>query len=263
MQKNEERMNLESITPLILTWNEAPNLRRCLDGLRWAKRVVVLDSGSTDRTLEICAVYPNVAVFSRPFDNHTAQWNHAVGLAETDRVLSLDADYAIPGEFVREIEAIPDDCGEAAWFAPFRFLVHGRPLRGSLYPPRAVLFDRTRCRYIADGHTQLLEIDGEAGTLRSRIDHDDRKPLSRWLESQRNYALLEAEKLLAEGPSGLADRLRLRVWPAAPAAFLYILFAKGVILDGWAGWFYALQRTYAELLLSLFLLDRKLKARRR
>jgi glycosyltransferase involved in cell wall biosynthesis len=253
-------MNLSSITPVVLTWNEEPNLRRCLDGLRWAGRVVVVDSGSDDGTLAICAQYPNVSVEVRRFDNHTNQWNHGVTLAETDWILSLDADYVVNGDFARELGSLDPAGGNAAWYASFRFLVHGRPLRGSLYPPRAVLFDRTRCRYVPDGHTQLLRIDGPAGTLRTPIDHDDRKPLSRWFESQRNYALLEAEKLLSgETPAGMADRLRRMIWPAAPAAFLYTLFAKGAVLDGWPGWFYALQRTYAELVLSLILLERKIK----
>ncbi len=170
-------MNLSSITPVVLTWNEEPNLRRCLDGLRWADRVVVVDSGSTDATLAICGEYPNVVVNIRPFDDHTTQWNHGVSLAETDWILSLDADYVVNGDFVREVESLDSSSGCSAWHAPFRFLIHGRPLRGSLYPPRAALFDRTRCRYVPDGHTQLLSIDGKTGTLRTRIDHDDRKPL--------------------------------------------------------------------------------------
>ena len=254
-------MNLPSITPVVLTWNEEPNLRRCLDGLRWAGQVVVVDSGSTDATIAICGEYPNVVVNIRPFDNHTTQWNQGVALAETDWILSLDADYVVNGDFVRELESLDSSSGCSAWHASFRFLVHGRPLRGSLYPPRAVLFDRTRCHYVPDGHTQLLSINGKTGSLRSRIDHDDRKPLPRWLESQRKYALLEAEKLLAtDNPGGIADRLRRMIWPAAPAAFLYTLFLKGVIFDGWPGWFYVLQRTYAELVLSLILLERKIRA---
>lgn len=253
-------MNLNSITPVILTWNEAPNLRRCLDGLAWADRIVVLDSGSTDETQAICADYPKVEVAVRPFDDHTTQWNHGVGLATTDWILSLDADYGINEAFVRELGSIDLAQGHAAWYAPFRFLIHGRTLRGSLYPPRAVLFDKTRCRYVSDGHTQVLEISGSSGGMVSRIDHDDRKPLSRWLDSQRKYALLEADKLLASnGPHGFADRLRRMIWPAAPVVFVYTLIVKGAILDGWAGIFYTLQRTYAELVLSLILLEKRFR----
>jgi hypothetical protein len=56
----------------------------------------------------------------------------------------------------------------------------------------------------------------------------------------------------------MADLLRRRIWPAAPAVFLYTLFAKGAVLDGWPGWFYVLQRTCAEVMLSLILLEKRL-----
>jgi glycosyltransferase involved in cell wall biosynthesis len=253
-------MSPASITPLVLTWNEEPNLRRCLSGLTWAEKVIVVDSGSTDGTLAIAGSFTNVRVVTRPFDNHTDQWNHGLDEVETPWVLSLDADYVISEDFVRELEALPDTPDEAAFYAPFRFLVHGRPLRGTLYPPRALLFNRRHCRYVADGHTQLLDIGGKSGHLTTRVDHDDRKPLSRWFDSQIKYARLEAEKLEAESHSaGLPDRLRKMIWPAAPAAFLYTAFAKGVILDGWPGWFYVLQRTYAELVLSLILLEQRIR----
>lgn len=253
-------MSPASITPLVLTWNEEPNLARCLAGLTWAEKVVVVDSGSSDGTFAICESFPNVTVVVRPFDNHTAQWNHGIDLTDTPWVLSLDADYVIPQDFIRELGNLPDIPAEAAHYAGFRYLVHGRPLRGTLYPPRAILFDRERCRYVADGHTQLLDINGASGQLSTIVDHDDRKPLSRWLDSQIKYARLEAEKLESEPhPSGFPDRLRKMIWPAAPAAFFYTLFVKGVILDGWPGLFYALQRTYAELVLSLVLLERRVR----
>ncbi len=252
-------MDLSTITPLILTWNEESNIRRCLEGLSWANRVVVIDSGSGDATLAICAEFRNVDVVHRTFDNHTDQWNFGLDQVTTRRTLSLDADYLLNDDFVTEIALLPEDGPETAWFASFRFRIFGHPLRGSLYPPRAILFDRNFCRYRSDGHTQTLAINGLSGTLRIPIVHDDRKPLSRWFESQLKYARLEAEKLSAEShPSGLPDRLRRMIWPAAPAAFIYTLLVKGVILDGWPGWFYALQRTYAELLLSLILLERRI-----
>ena len=252
-------MNLDEVTPLVLTWNEAPNLRRCLERLRWASRVVVVDSGSDDGTLGICEEFPNVETVTRPFDNHTDQWNHGLSQVATRWVLALDADYILDTDFADELLSLePED--KVAWFADFRYLVHGRALRGSLYPPRAVLFDRSACRYVADGHTQRLEFAGPSGRLAAKIDHDDRKPLGRWLDSQSKYARLEADKLATEsGPGTLPDRLRRMVWPAAPAVFLFTLLAKRAILDGWPGWFYALQRTYAELLLSLILLERRFR----
>jgi glycosyltransferase involved in cell wall biosynthesis len=253
-------MDLNDVTPLILTYNEAPNIERTLRPLDWAKEIVVVDSGSNDGTLEVLSRHANVRVVHRVFDDHTSQWNFGVDLVNTSWVLSLDADYVLTEDFVGELQAQSPDEGVVAYFAPFRYVVFGKPLRGTLYPERAVLFRTKSCRYVADGHTQTLRPVGQTGRLAARIDHDDRKPLDRWLKAQRDYAVLEADVLLKNEPGrrGWPDRLRRWVWPAAPAAFLYTMLVKGCILDGWRGWFYALQRAYAEVLLSLELLDRKL-----
>lgn len=251
-------MKLEDITPLVLTWNEAPNLPRALARLAWAREVVVLDSGSTDETREIAAQFPNVRFEVRPFDDHTTQWNHGVDATRTPWVLSLDADYVLGGGFEDELASL--DGAADAYDAGFRYLIFGQALRGSLYPPRAVLFHKSRCRYVQDGHTQLLEVKGPLGHLKTRIDHDDRKPLTRWIASQDKYALLEAEKLMkaAPGTLRLQDKLRLTGWAAVPASLVYTLLVKGTLLDGWRGWYYALQRVIAEIMLALRLIERRL-----
>jgi hypothetical protein len=125
---------------------------------------------------------------------------------------------------------------------------------------RAVVFRKDRCRYIPDGHTQLLKISGPVLNLRSLINHDDRKPLSRWFASQAKYAALEAQKLLAAPRASLRiqDRLRLTGWAAIPASLVYTLLVKRVILDGWRGWYYSLQRILAEIMLALEILERRI-----
>jgi hypothetical protein len=129
-----------------------------------------------------------------------------------------------------------------------------------LYPPRVVLFRADRFRYRPDGHTQVLDVAEEVGTLASVLLHDDRKPLWRWLESQANYANLEVVKLLSAPPEELTwkDRLRKRIVFAPLLTLGYCLVGKGLILDGWPGIYYTLQRVYAELLLSMKLLEAKL-----
>jgi glycosyltransferase involved in cell wall biosynthesis len=255
-------MNLADITPLVLTWNEAPNLERTLARLAWAAEVVVLDSGSTDGTQEIARRFPNVRVEMRPFDDHTSQWNHGVDQVRTPWVLSLDADYVLGIGFEQELAAL--DATAAAYEAAFHYLIGGKPLRASLYPPRTVLFQKSRGRYLQDGHTQLLRVDGAVGRLKTKIAHDDRKPLSRWLASQDKYALLEAEKLLAVDPASLRmqDRLRRTGWAAVPATLIYTLLVKGTLLDGWRGWYYTLQRVLAEIVLALRLLEARLAVKK-
>jgi glycosyltransferase involved in cell wall biosynthesis len=255
---------LEEITPLILTYNEAPNIERVLACLTWAKRVVIVDSDSTDQTETLAKQFSNVIFLRRPFDTHSQQWNFGLGQVATDWVLALDADYVLPEEFILELRQLQPGTGVAAYFARFKYCIDGHPLRATLYPARAVLFSRGHCHYEQDGHTQRLHIAGPSETLAAVIHHDDRKPLDHWLRAQSRYAALETAKLLdcPREALGLADRIRASIVLAPILVFFHVLIGKGLILDGWRGWYYVLQRTLAEVLLSLHLLERKLRRAR-
>jgi glycosyltransferase involved in cell wall biosynthesis len=255
-------VNLADITPLVLTWNEAPNLARCLEPLAAFPRVLVLDSHSTDDTEAIARSFPNVIFQQRVFDDHTAQWNHGVALADSPWVLALDADYVLDSGFVPELASLAPAPEVVAYHARFRYCIAGHPLRATLYPPRAVLFRKDTCTYRQDGHTQLLDIRGTASLIESLINHDDRKSLTRWIQSQDRYALLEAAKLASASAASLSlqDKIRRSMALAPLATLIYCLFAKGLIFDGWRGWFYTLQRVLAEIILALHLLDRRFRS---
>ena len=248
------------ITPLVLAFNEEVNIERTLGKLTWATRVLVVDSFSTDRTLEICARFPNVEVVQRRFDSFSAQINHGLALVKTGWAMVLGADYVLTDELISEISRLTPAASVNACVARFNYCIHGRPLRGSLYPPRELIVRRASGRYAEDGHGERWVLQGAATKLRGRVLHDDRKPLSRWLSSQDRYAKLEADKLTRTPASalGLNDRVRKTIVLGPPVVLLYTLFARGVILDGWAGWYYAFQRALAETLLSLRLLEVKL-----
>jgi glycosyltransferase involved in cell wall biosynthesis len=250
----------ESITPLILTYNEAPNIGRILRRLTWAKRIVVIDSYSTDETLEILRSFPQVEVFQREFDTAANQDNYGLDQITTEWALSLDADYLLTDELIEEIKNLnPQDSVNAYW-ARFKYCVFGKTLRGSLYPPRRILYRREKARYEDDGHTQRVRVEGQTAWLSSYVLHDDRKPLSRWLKSQDRYMLLEVEKLrqTPRGRLGLVDAMRRSKILAPLAVMFYCLILQGGILDGWAGWHYALQRTLAEILLAIRLTEGEL-----
>jgi glycosyltransferase involved in cell wall biosynthesis len=249
------------VTPLVLTYNEEPNIERTLGRLDWAERVVVIDSGSTDRTAALCRARPNVEVIERTFDDHVAQWNFGLAQVRTEWVLSLDADYVLSPAFVDELGQWQPTRDVHGYSAGFEYCVFGRPLRASLYPPRIVLFRRRQATFVADGHTQLLQLDGAPGTFRARIQHDDRKPLDRWFAEQWRYAGLEARHLTDAPPDRLRsiDRIRRRAVLAPALVGLYALIGRGLVWDGWPGWHYVWQRVVAESLLSLRLVDERLR----
>jgi glycosyltransferase involved in cell wall biosynthesis len=247
---------LERITPLILTYNEAPNIDRTLQQLAWATEIVVIDSYSSDETLEILKVYPQIKLFQRKFDTHTNQWNYGLEQIKSQWVLSLDSDYVMTDRLIKTFRSLADS-DINGYFIPFKYCVFGKPLKGTILPPRLALFRTDSATYIDDGHTQLLELKGRSSQLDAYINHDDRKPLSRWLWAQDRYMVIEAKKLLETADRDLSwgDRIRKRKVLAPFIILIYCLIIKGGIFDGWQGWYYAFQRTLAELLLSIHIIE--------
>ena len=252
-------MKLGNISTLILTHNESPNIGRTLSRLTWSRDIVVVDSFSSDDTLEIVGRYSNARAFRREFDDHARQWNFGLGQTSiaTEWVLALDADYILTEEFRRELEALEPAADVAGYRVRFRYCIEGRPLKAAVYTPVTVLYRRSCAEYVQDGHTQRVRLSGRVLDLESPILHDDRKSLRHWLNAQSRYMRLEAEHLRRQRFSGLPvqDKVRRFIVIAPAAMFLYCMFVKGNILDGRRGLFYALQRTVAESILSLYLLQ--------
>ena len=253
---------LADITPVILTFNEAPNIGRTLERLTWAREVVVVDSGSTDATLDLIGRYANARVITRPFDNHAEQWRFAIqqtGIT-SDWLLRLDADYMLEPDLRDEIAALAPPADLAAYEISFTYCMDGRPLRGSLYPPLPVLFRRGAVDIVQDGHTEKLQPMGRVVRLQGRLLHDDRKDFHRFLVSQKRYQAQEAAKLMSKPwrELGWPDRIRRTRVLGAPAVAVHCLFVKGLLFDGLAGLQYTAQRVMADLILSRQLLRRDL-----
>ena len=254
--------NSDQITPLILTYNEAPNIARNLHQLRWAKRIVVIDSFSTDATLSILAQFPQVEVYQNTFVSFADQCNFGLQKIDSQWVLSLDADYILDDTLVEAILKLPLNPNQtAAYSARFKYAIFGKPVRGSLYPPRKVLYAKNKAHYVNDGHGHTVVIDGAIKTLDGFIHHDDRKSFSHWLASQDRYLTQEAEKLTITPFNKLkfVDKLRWFIVPAPFFVLIYCLILRGGIFDGKHGWHYAMQRVLAEILLSIRLTEKRLE----
>jgi glycosyltransferase involved in cell wall biosynthesis len=251
---------LSEVTPLVLTRNEAPNIERTLQRLTWARRIVVVDSGSTDGTQALVATFPAAICAERVFDDFASQLGYGLSLVGSAWVLVLDADHVLSEAFIEELAGITPEQSCAGYVASFDYWALGRPLRGNLYPSKTVLFRKESGGFFQDGHAYRVRLNGAVRVLKSRIFHDDRKPLGDWWGAQMRYAVQEADKLRKTAYRDLSwpDRVRFWMWPAPVLVFWYSLVWKGLILDGWAGWFYVLQRTVAEMLLSLLLAEARL-----
>lgn len=246
-----------TVTPVILTFNEACNIGNTLATLNWAGRVVVLDSGSRDGTEQVARSFGNVEWFVRKFDNHRAQWEYAIHKTSirTDYVLALDADMRSTDEFKREVDSFVKDGSFDGACIPFEYRVLGTPLAGSIYPAQTRLFRKQKVRILQPGHSQTFEVDGDVRGFRARLIHEDLKPLNRWLNNQINYAALEASRITSAPRSTPKDWLRVAgLGPFIVGTWAYIK-AGGPFRPG-ASKAYAYERLIFEAILARMLMGR-------
>ena len=214
---------LGEITPVLLTFNEAANIGRTLSCLRWAKDIVIVDSGSTDETISILKGFPQVRVFHRAFDTHGNQWRYATqetGIS-TNWILRLDADYEVTEALKVELSRLDADAAVDAYRISFDYAIFGRKLISSLYPPNTILLRKGRFSVSDKGHTEAWTVQGPVKNLKARIVHDDRKSTEQWMLSQGRYMRRELAYCKREH-SGLRSWLRLNP-PLMPIVTFFVL----------------------------------------
>jgi glycosyltransferase involved in cell wall biosynthesis len=227
-----------AISVVLITLNEASNLPRTLKSVDWAQEIVVLDSGSTDATVELARA-AGARVFQEPWKGFAAQKNSAIGHATCDWVLSLDADEEVSLELAREIQAL---LAATPAFSAYRIprLNHflGRPLRhGGYWPdPKLRLFTRGDARFTERAVHETMESDGPAGNLKNPILHHCYPTIEEYVEHMNRYSTLSARMLVDAGraPHSIAALLWQSVVNPA-ATFLYNYVFRLGFLDGKEG----------------------------
>lgn len=247
------------ISAVIIAQNEEAKIGRALESVAWADEVVVVDSGSTDRTVEIARSF-GARVIEREWQGFSKQKQFATDAASFDRVISLDADEVISDDLRREIEALcqrPEAELASGYRIPRLSFYLDRPIRhGGWYPDHQLrFFDRRHGRWTAALVHESFSVEGPVEKLRSDILHfsiDDPAQHHRMIGER--YAPLAAEQMFAAGRRAGA----LRVAVAGPAAFLRSFVLKLGFLDGFPG--YCIARFAAQhAFLKYLLLYEKLR----
>jgi len=261
-----------TVSAMVFTLNEEIHLPSCLASLAWCDDVIVVDSFSKDRTLDIARA-AGARVFQHPFTGFGDQRNWA--LANTAHrhswVLILDADERVPSEMAEELRAklasVPQDV--AAFRIARRYHFWGRWLRySSLYPTYVVRLVRAgRVRYANRGHAETQEVDGTVLTLDTDLIDENRKGLEEWFARQNRYSSREAEYELAQENEAWrivdiasAEPLRRRAALKGLAAripgrsmwyFLYSYILRGGFRDGAHGLVFCLLKSMYQLMVSM------------
>ena len=200
----------QPLSVAIITLNAAAQLEACLQSVRFADEIVVVDSGSTDGT-QALAERHGARVVQQDWLGFGPQKQFAVEAAQHDWVLCLDADERITPELQAAIESTLSKPSAAAFRFPRcnRFL--GRYLKhGEGYPDWSLrLFDRRQARWSDDAVHEKVVADGPVGELQGDLLHDSAESLASYLTKQNRYTTLAAEMALAAGKRASFGRIAL------------------------------------------------------
>lgn len=220
------------LSVFVITLNEERNIERCLNSVKWADEIVVVDSLSSDRTQQLSQQYTD-RVFSREFKDYADQKNYALALTGGEWVLSLDADEEVTDGLREEILSVIGDPGAyEAYRIPRASFIFGRKFRysGTQSDRPIRLWRRRKARYRHPIH-EVVDVEGRVGTLSSQLIHYPYYHVSEYWEQLNRYTTLEAWFLKEKG-----HRLSWIDFVLRPAAFWLKLFVfQQGFRDGWEG----------------------------
>jgi glycosyltransferase involved in cell wall biosynthesis len=266
------------VSVLVPTLDEELNLPECLDSVRWADEVFVIDSFSHDRTLEIARTR-GARIVEHPFESYSRQKNWALDTLpfRNDWVLILDADERVTPELRCEIERTLDSSVYDGYYLNRRFIFLGTWVRHAGWYPswNLRLFRHRLGRYDDREVHEHIVLNGRAGYLQHDLLHLDRRGLEAYVARHNRYSTLEAAARW-KAERNAADRARLpvsllaspvqrkrfvreRIWPAVPfkpfALFLYMYVVRRGFLDGRAGLALCVFHAFQEFMVGLKLAE--------
>jgi glycosyltransferase involved in cell wall biosynthesis len=225
------------ITATIITFNEEDRIVECLASLSCCDEVIVVDSGSTDKTRELARAR-GVRVLERVWEGYSKQKNFAADQARNDWILSIDADERLSMELANEIvrwkkEDPSNHQSIWAFSMPRRVFYLGRWIKHSgWYPDRKVrLYDRRHCRWEGDFVHESMKVDGKAGGFQSDLLHFPYRDWRDHVARIARYTELAAKGAHSGGRRGSVGRLVL----GPPLSFIKSFFLHVGFLDGWRG----------------------------
>lgn len=250
------------ISIVILTFNEAQNIQRCLDSVKWSNDIVLMDSGSTDATVQTAENF-GARILTRKFDTFANQRNYAMqrGDFRNNWVLHLDADEVVTDALRIEMQSIVEKSSAEfpVYKVPSRIIFMDKWLKhAGLYPSYQVRFGRSEeLRFVDYGHGQReTQPADKVGTLDAPLDHYNfSKGVNDWFLRHLRYAKAEAEQSFVEQAASIEFTHLISVnstqrrrslkqlasyLPFRPTLrFIYVYFFRGGFLDGRAGLHYA------------------------
>jgi glycosyltransferase involved in cell wall biosynthesis len=221
---------LSRISCIIITRDEAKNIRRCLESVRWADEIVLVDSGSTDDTKKIASGFTD-RIFDLKWEGFGPTKEFARTQAREDWIFSLDADEEVSEKLREEIKRTVDSPDPAdGYLIPRRSNFLGRWMgHGGWYPDSVLrLFKKDRGRFTLSQVHEGVQVRGKIGRLRNDLLHYTDPDFHHYLTKLNRYTSLDAVGLFDAGRKSTLWDVTLR----PPAAFLKMYLVRAGFLDG-------------------------------
>lgn len=228
----------QPVSAVIITMNEAANIGRCLESVRWCDEIVVVDSGSADATVEIARRH-GARIAVRPFTGYGEQKQFAVSQASHDWILSVDADEVVPEALRGELCALLENgvADVAGVEIPRTMVFLGREFRhGAEHAsPLLRMFRRSRGGFTADAVHERIEVHGAVKRCRAELLHFSYVSIEQYVQKFNAYTTAAARMLHARGRRTSAAAIVF----AFPVAFVRQYVLKGNFLNGYPGFLWA------------------------
>lgn len=223
------------LSVLIITLNEERHIKSLLENIDFADEIIVIDSFSTDKTVEIIKQFNDVKLIQNQFINYTSQRNFAIDQAKNNWILFIDADEIVTPELKAEILAtIQDKDAANAYLIHRTFMFKNKKLQFSGWQTDKIfrLFKKSDCRYNEDRivHEKLI-VNGKIATLKHKIIHFSYTSFEDYKLKMYNYGVLKAQEKIKKGQK--QSYLKMVFHPLY--TFLYQFLIRLGFLDGFRG----------------------------
>lgn len=247
------------ITAIIPTLNEEVHIKDAIDSVSFADEILVIDSFSTDRTVEI-AKSKNVRVLQRAFDDFSSQKNYAIQQASHNWIYVLDADERVTSELRKEIlEKIKKPNDFVGFFVYRTFYFIGKKLNYSGWQRDKVirLFRKDKCMYNGKLVHETISADGNVGFFKNKLEHYSYQSFDHYIQKLNQYASLKARALFEKNKKVTFFHILIK----PPYRFISHYILRLGFLDGFPGFIISVTQAYGVLsrFIKLWLMNHKLK----
>jgi glycosyltransferase involved in cell wall biosynthesis len=228
------------ISCVIITFNEEENIRRALNSVKWCDEIVIVDSGSVDKTIRICEEY-NCRIYKKDFNGYGEQKRYAVSVAVNDWILNIDADEVVSNELCDEIKNIvkEDEIEFNGFFLPRSLIFLGKHFKYGRESKEYYLrlFNKNYGNFSSDKVHEKVELEGDTKKLNGTLHHYSYTDIDQYFNKFNSYTTKAAQILFDEGNKG---RSVAAIVLSFPVYFFKNYFIYRNFLNGTQGFLWAL-----------------------